>query len=94
MLMQNDYKIHLLQFQNKSFNLALGYVPGIIRHYYHGSKQNRKYTERREILVRAKFLPSVHLTKNRDGVIVPTRKFPKGLCEAIMRYFLERKEDD
>ena len=41
-----DYLNDVLSFQNRIKNIRLGYIPGVIRHYYHGSKKDRKYMER------------------------------------------------
>lgn len=81
-------------FQNRVKNLRLGYVPGVIRHYFHGSKINRKYRERNQILLEHKYQPDTMITKNSDGVIIPTDACPQQLLDDIMSYFVERLEDD
>ena len=35
----DDYNNSMLEYQAKSNQLRLGYVPGVIRHHYHGSKK-------------------------------------------------------
>lgn len=74
--------------------LRLGYVPGVIRHHFHGSKKNRKYGDRWKILVKYMYDPSEHMEYNSDGILVPTAKCPKGLTDAVLRYFRERNEDE
>jgi hypothetical protein len=81
-------------FQQRVKNLRLGYVPGVIRHYYHGSKKNRKYLERWKILVKHAYNPLVHVKLNNDGLLVPTDSCPRGLLDDILGYFLERNEDE
>ena len=88
------YQQDVLEFQKKSRHLRIGYVPGIIRHYYHGTKVNRKYSERWKILVDHAYNPVDHIMKNTQGVIVPTSSCPLGLLHDIMAYFKERNEDD
>lgn len=88
------YKKSVLDYEKKMCNLRLGYVPGVIRHYFHGSKQNRKYAERWQILVKHQYDPNVHVTKNEEGLLVPTNKCPKGLLDDILQYFAERDEDE
>jgi hypothetical protein len=88
-----DYKQSMLEYQVKAKTLRLGYVPGIIRHYYHGSKKNRKYTERWQILMKYQYSPNLHLTYD-NGILIPTPNFPQEFKEDIMTYFKERKEDD
>ena len=90
----NQYKNSVISWQNKANSLRLGYVPGVIRHHFHGSKKNRKYSERWQILVNNKYDPELHVTKNSDGLLVPTKDCPQELLNDIMKYFKERNEDE
>ena len=81
-------------FQDRVRTLRFGYVPGVIRHYFHGQKINRKYRERWQILVEHKYNPLEHLTKNSDGLYVPSKTCPHKLLDDIMSYFKERNEDE
>jgi hypothetical protein len=74
--------------------LSLGYVPGVVRHFYHGSKKNRRYHERWQILVKHQYDPARHVTVGPDGLLAPTAEFPAGLLEDIAAYFAERLEDE
>lgn len=89
-----DYKESLEYWQSKACHLRLGYVPGVIRHFYHGSKKNRKYKERWQILVTHQYSPKLHITTNQDGLLIPTPECPPGLLDDIMTYFRERNEDE
>jgi hypothetical protein len=89
-----EYKESVETFQQRVKNLRLGYVPGVIRHYYHGSKKNRKYLERWQILVKHAYNPLVHVKLNNDGLLVPSDSCPQGLLDDILGYFLERNEDE
>jgi hypothetical protein len=89
-----DYKNSMLEYQKKIKYLRLGYVPGVIRHYYHGSKKNRKYTERWQILIMHKYSPINHLTYDSKGILIPTGEFCEEFKNDIMNYFQERKEDE
>jgi hypothetical protein len=93
-LYNNDYNISMYEFQKNAKNLRLGYTPGVIRHHFHGTKQNRKYTERWEILMKYSYTPILHIKYNKDGIIIPTYFFPKDFTDEILNYFKERKEDD
>jgi hypothetical protein len=84
----------MLEFQMNAKTLRLGYVPGVIRHYFHGSKKNRQYIERWQILIKHKFSPIQHLTYDSNGIIIPTSEFSEEFKQEIMQYFKERKEDD
>ena len=100
----DGYKQSVSDFQNKVKNLRLGYVPGVIKHHFHGSKKNRKYTERWQILVKHLYEPFEHLeiqkteSENKDNkvynVLKPSSKCPKELIDDIYNYFAERNEDE
>jgi hypothetical protein len=90
----NDYIDSILKFQDKVKKFRFGYVPGIIRHYYHGSKQNRRYHERWQILVKHDYSPYLHITKDSKGILVPTKLFPEQMRLDIYNYFKERNEDE
>jgi len=89
-----DYTNSILEYQNKLSTLRLGYVPGVIRHYYHGTKKNRQYTERWAILKKHNYSPLIHVTYDEKGIIIPTDLFTNQFKEDIMNYFRERKEDE
>ena len=88
------YKQTVINFQDRVKNLRFGYVPGIIRHHFHGSKKNRKYMERWEILVKYNYNPKVDISYDKNGLVVPTHSCPFGLLADIYRYFEERNEDE
>ena len=90
----DDYNNSMLEYQLKASKLRLGYVPGVIRHYYHGSKKNRQYTERWKLLMKYNYSPIEHLTYDKQGILIPTQTFPSDFKEDIMNYFRERKEDN
>ena len=90
----DDYNNSMLEFQEKAKALRLGYVPGVIRHYYHGKKKNRNYVERTTILAKYQYSPIKDITYDKDGIIIPTEDFSNEFKEDIMSYFRERKEDE
>ena len=90
----NEFKELILNMQNKATGSLIGYVPGVIRHYFHGSKINRKYSERWKILAKYDYNPLVHIAKDEIGVLIPTEKCPKEFLDDIYQYFLERNEDE
>jgi hypothetical protein len=89
-----EYLETAYNFQDRVRTLRFGYVPGVIRHYFHGQKVNRKYRERWQILVDHKYNPLEHLTTNSDGLYVPSKTCPPKLLDDIMTYFQERNEDE
>ena len=88
------YKESISIYQEKANNLQYGHVPGIIRHYFHGSKKNRKYVERWSILLKHNYDPSIHLTLDESGILIPTDLCPKDMLIEIETYFSDRKEDE
>jgi hypothetical protein len=93
-LSTDGYKQTISDFQARCANLRIGYVPGVIRHYFHGSKKNRKYTERWEILIKHNFDPLEHVTFDKFGLMIPSPRCPRELLDDIMNYFKERNEDE
>jgi hypothetical protein len=89
-----DYKESILEFQKRVRGLRLGYIPGVIRHYFHGTKKNRKYTERWQILLNHNYSPKKHLNVLSSGLIVPSTDCPSQLLTDIFNYFKERNEDE
>lgn len=88
------YQAAVLAFMERCKGLRLGYVPGVIRHYFHGDKRNRQYMTRSQILTQHRYNPSVHVTKDSDGILIPSDSCPEVLTEAIRNYFRDRREDD
>lgn len=74
--------------------LSVGFVEGLLLHYFHGSKANRQYGSRADILYRNHFEPSKDIEENGSGLY----KFVEGnkpeLEEEIRQYFINRKEDE
>jgi len=89
-----DYNNSMIEYQKKAKLLRLGYVPGVIRHYFHGSKKNRQYVERWQILMNHRFSPNEDIAYDDYGVLAPTEKMSEEFKADIMNYFVERKEDD
>ena len=89
-----DYNNSMLEYQIAAKKLRLGYTPGIIRHYYHGSKKNRRYTERWQILMKHLYSPKEHLKYNEIGLLEPSESFTDEFQNDILNYFKERKEDE
>ena len=89
-----SYLNELKKYQKKATNIKFGFVPGIVRHEFHGNYKNRKYFERNFILIRHQFDPNIHLQKLNNGLIVPSKLFSKQFSVDILNYFKQRKEDE
>ena len=79
---------------SKNIHLNFGYIPGLIKHYYHGESKNRKYMNRYLIYKKYNYNPDIHIKYNEDGLIVPTDNFPEEFKKDIFKYFQERNEDE
>ena len=88
------YKQTIRDYQKKMRTLRLGYVPGVIRHHYHGSKINRGYNERWKILLENGYNPIDHVTHDVNGLLVPTKECPVEIVTKIKSYFYARNEDE
>jgi hypothetical protein len=93
-LSTDGYKKSVEDYEYQMKKLRLGYVPGVIRHHYHGAKKNRKYAERWEILVKYNFDPYIHIKNNNTGLLIPTDECPREMLNEILNYFKERNEDE
>jgi hypothetical protein len=74
----------------------IGYVPGMISHYWHGKKVNRKYQERWEILTRNKYDPAKDISRDQQGLYrlnVHLGNRQIHLRDDIRSYFRARQED-
>lgn len=71
---------------------TIGYVPGVVRHLWHGDRANRQYLSRDEILRRHDFDPQRHLRIGQSGLLELSNA-PAGLAADIRQYFADRRDD-
>jgi len=76
----------------KAIKCDLGVVSGLITHDWHGKKRDRRYADRRKILINSKFDPSLDLKYESNGLIALTERNPK-LVNGLRSYFRARNED-
>lgn len=79
----------------KELKHNVGYVPGTIRHLWHGKKADRGYSSRWKILVEHQFNPETDLKKDVSGLwqlVVDTPRQIR-LRDDMRRYFRARRED-
>lgn len=89
------YKKPIYQWQHRAMrhvNMNIGYIPGTIEHFWHGSKPKRAYVDRWDILIKHKFDPYSDLKRNIWGLPELTGSKPK-LIHDIDLYFRARDED-
>lgn len=96
--LSEGYRRPIVEWQDKVLKAMdgkkLGCVVCEVGHSWHGTKSNRQYGSRAQILIKHSFDPLEDLIKNEDGVwaIKPDQK-PK-LERDILKYFIARKEDE
>lgn len=88
------YVSDIENYVEKFVDFKVGYIPTNIIHYFHGTKANRKYTERIQILLKYNFDPNFHICYNEQGILVPTKYFCDDFLQDINKYFFERNEDE
>lgn len=91
----DGYKRPILQWQERAMraiNGNIGAISGTIEHHFHGSKANRAYESRWDILVRNHFDPDTDLIRNPWQVWELAGNKPD-LRRGIDRYFRRRNED-
>lgn len=73
----------------------VGYVPGVINHWWHGKKKDRKYVERWDILTRNKFDPDDDLKRDAQGLyqLETAEERQIRLRDEIRHYMRQRNED-
>jgi hypothetical protein len=74
---------------------GVGAIEGLLLHYWHGRKVDRRYRERWRPLIDHRFNPLTDLKRNTDGVFHFCRHGVRGnaLRDALREYFRARNED-
>ena len=74
----------------------IGFVPGLITHYWHGNKANRQYVDRWKILIENQYDPTVDIARDPQGLYrlnVHCGNRSIKLRDQIRMYFRQRNED-
>lgn len=90
-----NYKTLCINYQtrcNNHLKQNIGYVSGILLHYWHGTKANRRYHERWDILVNNSYDPLFDVKKNSNNLWILEGNKPK-LRDDLRNYFRARNED-
>ncbi len=70
----------------------IGYVQGLLLHYFHGSKKDRGYIGREEILWKNRFDPASDIKRDWQGLLQLTDQKSR-LRDHLRTYFRSRNED-
>jgi hypothetical protein len=84
------YKRPVLLWQKRAvraFETNMGFVPGLLRHQWHGGKAERQYESRWQILVDEQFDPEVDVIKDAQGLwqLAGNKPRPDGLLRVARR---------
>jgi hypothetical protein len=73
----------------------VGYVPGTIRHLWHGKKKDRGYGSRWRVLVDHQFNPETDIKRDVSGLWQLVSETPRQISmrDEFRRYFYARRED-
>jgi hypothetical protein len=71
---------------------SVAFVPGTVRHLWHGDREHRQYVSRDEILTRHDFDPQRDLTLADSGLYELRDPFGQ-LAGEIRQYFADRRDD-
>ena len=95
----DNYKKLCLNWQERALKYIrknVGYMPGLVHHYYHGKKEDRKYNTRWKLLVETKFDPLTDIKKDTSGLYQlhddGTARF-LDLRDGLRKYSRMRNED-
>jgi hypothetical protein len=89
------YKRPILLWQERAraaFAGNLGYVPGLLRHQWHGGKAQRQYESRWKILVDEQFDPETDILQDAQELWQLAGNKPR-LRDRLQAYFASREED-
>jgi hypothetical protein len=90
-----EYYEKLLVYQEralKHINKNIGYVDGLLLHYWHGKKADRRYMDRWKILMNCKYDPELDLKRDWQG-LWQIADHAVDLRDQIRDYFRQRNED-
>jgi hypothetical protein len=76
---------------------SIGFVRGGLLHLWHGSRVNRRYNERLEILIRHNFNPTADLQIDGNGLWAwsdQALEHKREMVELVRDYFAQRREDE
>lgn len=95
----DGYKQAVLEWQRIALHEIrrnVGFVPGLITHYWHGDKKHRKYVERWDVLKETQFDPLKDLIRDNQGLYRLNMTYGRRserLRDKLRQYFRQRNED-
>lgn len=96
----NTYKRACMEWERRAeryIRRNVGYIPGLINHYWHGRKSNRRYDDRWRLLVQTKYDPITDIKKDTQGLFqLDDNGDPRfiALRDGLRQYAQVRDEDN
>lgn len=93
--LSKGYIEHLQMWQSRArkyIRANVGFIPGLLLHYWHGRKVDRRYRDRWQILVKHQYDPEFDVMNDTQGCLKFTDRNPQ-LKYDIREYFASRNED-
>lgn len=93
--LNQSYKDYWHRWQHRAdlhINGNVGVVPGLLLHYWHGPKRNRRYIDRWQILLETNFDWQNDVYHDFQGILQLAGNKPR-LRDLIDQYFMSRDED-
>ena len=88
-----EEQLDLWQQRSKKYiKRNVGFMPGMLMHYWHGKKVDRRYQDRWKILVKHAYDPEFDLKNDTQGLWQVTDQCPQ-LQYDVRKYFTARNED-
>ena len=69
------------------------FINGTLKHDWHGPLKNRDYDERKRILGKYKYSPTLDLVRNDEGLLESLSKSGERMLEDLKKYFVSRYVD-
>lgn len=96
--LNHSYRAPILRWQalaEQYIKRNVGYVPGLLRHQWHGKKKDRKYWDRWQLLIGPDYRPEINLVKDGQGLNRLIDSVPNyiQLRDGLRGYFRARDED-
>jgi hypothetical protein len=71
----------------------VGCTPGDVVHLFHGTRRNRRYVERNEVMRANRFDPAADVRLTPEGLLEYSSRKPS-LRRGVEQYFADRREDE
>jgi len=75
---------------NETMQLDCSFITGCFYHLWHAHTENRRHSQRHELLMKHGYNPARHIGYDENGLIEYSDKLPPGLSEDVSAFFVYR----